>query len=207
SVFTFIETRINSRKLTRIERMPIDRDTVSLVLFDNSATAVFENRRLYRSEELLHEMMRHSAGGGTDFAKGIKCASNLIEKYRDPLKVNLIIFLSDGMGTLPEKELRDLCQLETDLGTYLYTVKFTGNSGDYLSNFVFWSTKPSNPLEEMVMIANKYLPKCSDEDSLKCKYVLAIDEIELITHFTQVAESLRKHKPTLMRNCEEYARN
>ncbi|CAG8730912.1 21925_t:CDS:2, partial [Cetraspora pellucida] len=82
-------------------------------------------------------------------------------------------------------------------------VKFTGNSGDYLSKFVFWSTKPSNPLEEMIMIANKYLPKCSDNDSLKCKYVLAIDEIELITHFTQVAASLRKHKPTLMRNCEE----
>ncbi|CAG8602086.1 26385_t:CDS:2, partial [Dentiscutata erythropus] len=50
----------------------------------------------------------------------------------------------------------------------------------------------------MVMVANEYLPKCSDKDSLKCKYVLAIDEIELIVHFTHVAESLRKHKPTLM---------
>jgi len=51
----------------------------------------------------------------------------------------------------------------------------------------------------MVYIANEYLPKTSDKDSLKCQYVVAINEIKLTEHFTQVAKSLRKHRPILMR--------
>ncbi|RIB20391.1 hypothetical protein C2G38_2035276 [Gigaspora rosea] len=115
SVFSFIETRKNLRKSTPVVQMAIDRDTVSPVLFNSSATAIFENRRLSHSDELLQEMMKYSAGGVKNFAEGIKCASNLINKYHDPLKVNLVIFLSDGLGILPENKLRELCQLETNL--------------------------------------------------------------------------------------------
>ncbi|CAG8602104.1 26386_t:CDS:10 [Dentiscutata erythropus] len=86
SVFTFIETRKNSRKSTRVGQMATDRDTVSLVLFNHYATAIFENRSLSHSEDLLEEMMKYSADGSTDFAEGIKCASGLIKKYHDPLK-------------------------------------------------------------------------------------------------------------------------
>ncbi|CAG8584575.1 25121_t:CDS:10, partial [Gigaspora margarita] len=193
SVFTFIEARKNSRKSIRVGQMTTDRDTVSLVLFNNSATVIFENRSLSHSEVLLEEMMKHFAEGTTDFAEGIKCASDLIKKYHDPLKVNLVIFLSDGLGSLPTNELRDFCQLETNLGIYLYTIKFTNSLIGQANDFIF-----TNTLEKMVKTANKYLPKCTDKDSLKCKYVLAIDEIELINHFTHIAESLRKHKPTLM---------
>ncbi|KAF0421088.1 e3 ubiquitin-protein ligase trip12 [Gigaspora margarita] len=175
----------NSRKSTPVGQM---------------TTAIFENRRLSHPDELLQEMMKYFAEGGTDFAEGIKCASNLIKKHHDPLKVNLVIFLSDGLGILPENELRELCQLETNLGIYLYTIKFTRSSMvDDILNIIPWSTKPSNPLEQMVKIANKYLPKCYDDNSLKGKYILAIDEIELAKHFMHVSESLRDHKSTLMR--------
>ncbi|RIB16915.1 hypothetical protein C2G38_2188736 [Gigaspora rosea] len=196
AVFTFIETRNKSRKATQVGQMAIDRDTVSLILFDDYAKVAFENRNLANSKEILQEMMKYSAGGGTNFAKGIKSASNLIKTYHDPLKINLIIFLSDGYGSVPENELRDLCQLEKDLG------QFTGNSNDYPRMYSFLhsqNTPTVNSLEKMVMIANEYLTKCSDKDSLKCEYVLAVDEIKLIDHFTHVAESLRKHKPTLLK--------
>lgn len=54
-------------------------------------------------------------------------------------------------------------------------------------------------LQKMVDIVSEYLPKTNDKDSLKCQYVLAIDQIKLTEHFTKVAESLRKHRPMLMR--------
>lgn len=52
-------------------------------------------------------------------------------------------------------------------------------------------------LEKMTNVASEYLPK--DRQSLMCKYVHAVDEIKLTEHFVSVAESLRKHKPMLMR--------
>ncbi|CAG8636541.1 12522_t:CDS:2, partial [Racocetra fulgida] len=86
AVFTFIETRKKSRKSTQVGQMAIDRDTVSLILFNENTTVAFENRTLTNSEELLREMMKYTAGGGTNFAKGIKEATKLIKTHRDPSK-------------------------------------------------------------------------------------------------------------------------
>ncbi|CAG8691510.1 11749_t:CDS:10, partial [Racocetra persica] len=171
AVFTFIETRKKSRKSTQVGQMAIDRDTVSLILFNEKATVAFENRTLTNSEELLRVMKEYTAEGGTNFANGINKATKLIKTHRDPSKINLILFLSDGCGSAPEEELRHLCQLETDLGFMPFNQK-SNNSN-------------VNSLEKMVDIAKEYLPKAYDKDSLKCGYVHAVDEINLINHFTQ----------------------
>ncbi|CAG8645767.1 11144_t:CDS:2, partial [Ambispora gerdemannii] len=193
AVYTFIETRKNSRKATRVGLSAVDRDITSLILFDNVATVVFENQSLSNTEELLNKMMSFTPTGDNLYHEGIKKAAEIIANYYDPKKTNVIIFLSDGEYHPPEPELRSLCQREANKGTplYLYTIMFTGSSGYH----AHWGQS----LQKMADIATEYLPRSTSKDALKCQYVLAMNEIKLTEHFTQVAESLRKHQPMLIR--------
>lgn len=51
----------------------------------------------------------------------------------------------------------------------------------------------------MAKIAQSYHPQNSSSSALRCQYTRAIDEVNLMNHFTGVAESLRKHKPALLK--------
>ncbi|CAG8439066.1 4374_t:CDS:10 [Diversispora eburnea] len=189
AVYTFILTRRNSRRTAQNGQI-IDNDTASLILFNNSAMIAFENRSLTNPDELLQIMMTYNFTGGTSFATGINAASTIIQNYHNPLKTNVVIFLSDGSCETPEEEVRYLCSRERNRGSYLflYTVMFAGDG------------QHDSSLKNMANIANEYLPKTKDRQSLTCKYVHAIDGIKLTEHFTSVAESLRKHKPILMKD-------
>ncbi|CAG8499822.1 1587_t:CDS:10 [Acaulospora colombiana] len=61
------------------------------------------------------------------------------------------------------------------------------------------STINSTSLEVMAEIAKSYHPKSSASGALKCQFTRAIDEVKLVNHFTGVAESLREHKPALLK--------
>ncbi|CAG8501198.1 7794_t:CDS:10 [Ambispora gerdemannii] len=205
AVHTFFRTRKNSGKATRIGA--VDRDITSLILFNSVATVVFENQSLSNIEELLNKMMKFTPTGNTSYYEGLKKASEIIEKYHDPKRTNVIIFLSDGLCKTPESELRNLCQREVNKGTplYLYTVLFNSYAAKsevdkgYFYNLLNSHNNWNQSLQEMAAIATEYLPQSTGRDALKCKYTLAIDEIELTKYFTKVAESLRKHQPILMR--------
>ncbi|CAG8473346.1 38766_t:CDS:10 [Gigaspora margarita] len=192
AIYTFIDIRMKSRKATTTGLMATDKDTASLVLFDYTAITAFKNRSLSNPDELLQIMQGYHPQSGTYYHEGIKKAAEVIETYYDPSRTNVIIFLSDGEYHPPEPELRSLCQREKDRGTYLYlyTIMFTGSSTH---------TRYGQSLQKMADIATEYLPKNAAKESLKCQYVLAINEVTLTEHFTQVAESLRSHKPMLIR--------
>jgi len=51
----------------------------------------------------------------------------------------------------------------------------------------------------MTRIAQTYHPQNSSSSALRCQFTRAIDEVSLVNHFTGVAESLRKHKPALLK--------
>ncbi|RHZ74826.1 hypothetical protein Glove_219g14 [Diversispora epigaea] len=166
AVYNFIVTRRNSRAV---------QNTVSLVLFDSSAIRVFENRSLTNSDELLQIMVTYYyASGGSSYAAGINTASTIIQNYYDPLKTNVVIFLSDGGCEAAEKEVHSLCSQERNRGSYLYlyTVMFAGDRDNGQS------------LKRMADIAKEYLPQTKDRQSLTCKYVHAVDEIKLTEYFT-----------------------
>ncbi|RHZ90025.1 hypothetical protein Glove_9g277 [Diversispora epigaea] len=188
------------RFITKTKNFRRDMDTNSLILFDNGAQVAYENESLSNPDALLEKMVKYGPTGGTSFKNGIKKAAEMI----DPSKTNVVIFLSDGEDRTPESELRTLCQKEKDKGSYLYlyTIKFAdvanttsvrlfrlvGRNANY--------SRDQGSLSEMAKIAKEYLP--NNRDSLKCEYVRAIDQIDLVTHFYKVAESLRNHKPTLI---------
>ncbi|CAG8512372.1 14490_t:CDS:10, partial [Funneliformis caledonium] len=196
AIYTFIESRRSSRKASPSGKMAVDRDTVSLVLFDDNARTAFENESLSKPEELLTKMMKFNPNGWTPYQVGIKKASEIIDKYYNCLKTDIIIFLSDGenTGDDPEPELRRLCEKEMNRGSpiFLYTIMF--------NNSFSLSCHYESQLKRMVDIASEYLPKTNDKVSLKCQYVLATNETKLTENFISVAVSLRDHhRPMLMR--------
>ncbi|CAG8557749.1 14108_t:CDS:10 [Ambispora leptoticha] len=97
--------------LSHNNRLAIDRDITSLILFDYVAIVVFENQSLTDSDELLNKMKNFTPQGDNYYHEGIKKADEIIQK------TNIIIFFSDEEYHPPEPELRSLCQKEADKGT------------------------------------------------------------------------------------------
>ncbi|RHZ48999.1 hypothetical protein Glove_535g11 [Diversispora epigaea] len=131
---------------------------VSLVLFEDSAKCIFENRSLTNSDELLQIMMTYHASGFTNFAAGINTASTVIQNYCDPLKTNVVIFLSDDFYKAAENEVRSLCSQERTR-------------------------------------AKEYLPQTKD-GPLTCKYVHAVDELNISRQLLRVLEDINEKLST-----------
>ncbi|EXX55931.1 hypothetical protein RirG_221040 [Rhizophagus irregularis DAOM 197198w] len=133
-------------------------------------------------------MLKQNAYGGTSYDLAIQKAGSLIETHFDPTKVNIIIFLSDGECGAPMKQLRAICEQNKAKGSplYLYTV-------------LFGSDNNSGSLKKMANIAQSYHLTNTSSDVLQCQFTHTINEIKLIDHFNEIAESLRKHKPSLLK--------
>jgi len=188
AVYQFMETRIASAQTSQNHASSALRDSVTLILFDHKVVVPFENQSMTNTGELLNIMLSYKAGGGTNFDNAIQKAGYLITSYFDPTKANIIIFLSDGECGVPAKQLHNICKQNQSRGSpiYLYTVLFS-------------SSARNHSLEEMAKIAQSYHPHSSSSSALRCQFTCAITEVSLVNHFTGVAESLRKHKPALLK--------
>lgn len=83
AVYKFIVKR-NTFRNTKDSRISVNEDTNSLILFNDSATVVYENEDLSNPAALLTKMTQHKPEGCTNFSQGIKKASELIDKYHNP---------------------------------------------------------------------------------------------------------------------------
>ncbi|CAG8505503.1 11510_t:CDS:10 [Funneliformis caledonium] len=184
AVYQFMNARINSVQTNQYQ---VIHDKLSLVLFNHEVIVPFENQDLTEPKNLLDKMIEHQPCGGTCFELAIQKAGTLISSHYDPTRTNIIIFLSDGECETPEKQLRDICKENQTRGSplYLYTVLFSNDSN-------------KSSLEEMANIAKSYHTNNKSSDVLRCQFTRAIDDIKLVNHFTDMAASLREHKPTLL---------
>ncbi|PKC03338.1 hypothetical protein RhiirA5_423914 [Rhizophagus irregularis] len=191
AVYYFVETRINSVRTNHNQMSLAMRDNISLILFNTKVIIPFENRDLTDLTVLLDIMLKQNAYGGTSYDLAIQKAGSLIETHFDPTKVNIIIFLSDGECGAPMKQLRAICEQNKAKGSplYLYTV-------------LFGSDNNSGSLKKMANIAQSYHLTNTSSDVLQCQFTHTINEIKLIDHFNEIAESLRKHKPSLLKKYE-----
>ena len=57
------------------------RDAYSAILFTNSAVEVFGNDFASSSDALLDNMLRHAAGGGTNFSAALSLTEQVMERY------------------------------------------------------------------------------------------------------------------------------
>ncbi|CAB4436250.1 unnamed protein product [Rhizophagus irregularis] len=182
AVYSFMDTRLQTRYKSS-SRTPlitdrIDRDTISLVLFDDEAVVTFENERI-NADLLFNKMLQYENRGGTDFGVAIEKVDQLINKYFDATKTNIIIFLSDGEADVPEYDLDSICKRNAKKNSpiYLHTVLFGLDFG-------------SDSLGRMVDIAKKYTPP----GPVTCSFTKVMDEVVLTNLFTSIASNLRDHK-------------
>ncbi|PKY25815.1 hypothetical protein RhiirB3_528171 [Rhizophagus irregularis] len=181
AVYLFMNARRNSAKIT----MP---DSISLILFNHEPIVPFEYRDLTNLKDLLNSMLQYKANGFTNFDNAIQKAGILIKTHFDPMKVNVIIFLSDGECKTPTNQLNAICKQNKEKGSplYLYTV-------------LFGSDRHSDSLEKMAKIAQSYHPQNSSPNALRCQFTSTADAGKLVNHFNYVEDSLRKHKPALLK--------
>ncbi|PKY60333.1 hypothetical protein RhiirA4_483921, partial [Rhizophagus irregularis] len=192
AVYYFVETRINSARTNQNQMSLAKHNNISLILFDKEVIIPFENRDLTDLTDLLNKMLEQNVRrDGANYDLAIQKAGSLIETHFDPTKVNIIIFLSGGECDVPTKQLHTICEQNRAKGSplYLYTVLF-GNDTN------------SGSLKEMAKIAQSYHLTNTSSDILQCQFTHTINEIKLIDHFNGITESLRKHKPSLLKKVE-----
>ncbi|GBB83356.1 hypothetical protein RclHR1_10090003 [Rhizophagus clarus] len=182
AVYSFMDARLQTRyqpsSRTPLITDRIDRDTISLVLFDDEADVIFENEKI-KADFLFNKMLEYQTRGGTDFGVAIEKADLLINKHFDATKTNIVIFLSDGEADVPEYDLDSICKRNAKKNSpiYLHTVLFGLDTG-------------SDSLERMVDIAKKYTPP----GPVTCSFTKVMDEVVLTNLFTSIASNLREHK-------------
>ncbi|CAG8439902.1 6328_t:CDS:2 [Acaulospora colombiana] len=69
----------------------MNKDAVSLILFNDQVTVPFENQAFDDSEALLDQMIKHKARGGRDFGLAIQKAGFLINQYYEANKYEVIL--------------------------------------------------------------------------------------------------------------------
>ncbi|CAG8525687.1 11945_t:CDS:10 [Acaulospora morrowiae] len=178
AIYAFMKARLACQS-GQPQRQAANKDTISLILFDHEVIVPFENHVLTDADVLLNHMIKHRARGGRDFNLAIQKAGFLINQYYDANKKSIIIFLSDGDASVPHDQLRLICEYNKKRGNplFLYTVLLANQS-------------ESSSLREMAEIAQKYQPPNSSASSLRCQYNNVMTEINLVTTFTGVAESI-----------------
>ncbi|CAG8745069.1 36234_t:CDS:10, partial [Gigaspora margarita] len=186
AVYSFMKARLAAQARSQLKST--NKDTISLILFDDEVIVPFENHVLTDSKSMLNQMLPHKARGGTDFNLAIQKAGSLINNYFDPARANVIIFLSDGGCSTPKGQLEQICKYNNDKGNplYLITVLFAGGTD-------------SPSLREMAEIAGRHHPANTVGNALRCQFTSVMTEINLVNTFTSVAESLRVHNPSLMK--------
>ncbi|CAB4409761.1 unnamed protein product [Rhizophagus irregularis] len=202
AVHSFLHTRLQSTSNLAAARV---QDTVSIILFNNKVIVPYENQSLEDADAMLNNLLQYSACGGTDYDIAIANAGQLIDKCFDPKKANVIVFLSDGECGVPEPRLRQICKHNQDKKSpvYLYTVLFgsdsapkvLSNNGNNGNN----DNIASGSLKHMAEITQSYHSPNTSPVALRCQFTCVIDEVNLVNHFTYVADSLRRHKPALLK--------
>ncbi|CAG8447325.1 5673_t:CDS:2, partial [Scutellospora calospora] len=183
----FIKTRISSTQ-NKNKCTTIVNDIVSVILFDRYSEVLFENKSIFDTDFIQNKLIEKGTGKGTHFDRAIKKTGQVIDKYFDISRLNVVMFLSDGEDKFPENELVDICQKNKDKGSPIFfnTIHF-GHS-------LFGA----GVLQKIAEIAQTYHDTSYSNNNMQCKFVKAPDTICLIDSFTDVAYSLLVHKPILM---------
>lgn len=183
----FIKTRISSTQ-NQNKSTTIVNDIVSVIFFDRYSEVLFENKSIFDTDFIQNKLIEKGTGKGTRFSRAIKKTEQVIDKYFDISRLNVVMFLSDGEEHFPENELVDMCRKNKDKGSPIFfnTIHFGHSSSG------------AGVLQKMAETAQTYHDTSYSNNNMQCKFVRAPDTICLIDNFTEVAISLLVHKPILM---------
>ncbi|RGB38353.1 hypothetical protein C1646_755773 [Rhizophagus diaphanus] len=113
--------------------------------------------------------------------------------------VSIILFNNEVIVPYENQSLEDADAISP---VYLYTVLFGSDSASkFLNNGNNGNNnnKASGSLKHIAEIAQSYHSPNTSSVALRCQFTCVIDEVNLVNHFTYVADSLRRHKPALLK--------
>jgi len=170
------------------------RDSYSVILFDHTVVSGVTNDFTSSPDQLLDAVLTYRAAGGTDFGAAIQRAQTVMEQNWSTERTPVVIFLSDGVCSVADEKVQDLCRSAVRLGKPLsfHAVSFGHDS-------------TSSSLRRMAQIALEVQnnaprdPLAPAAAIVHSSYAEALDTVRLAETFLGIAESLRKPRGSLLR--------
>ncbi|KAK7684548.1 hypothetical protein QCA50_012495 [Cerrena zonata] len=170
-------------------RARFERDVYTIIFFDQQTIEPVTNDSTRAPTELLHEVLKHGPGRGTNFTAGIERTQEAMTSSWSNERTPVVIFLSDGEGSISNDTMRDLCNRAVSLGCPL--------------SFHAVSFGPSNTtLRRMASVASEVQNAASSDPTrptVPSSYIEAADTVRLAETLLGLAESLRKTRGALIR--------
>ncbi len=113
-----------------------ERDTVSLVTYDDETQVVISQQRVEDAEKLKREVRRIESGGSTALHAGVKRGAEELRRYVESKDINRIILLSDGIANVGPSSPRELARLGRELKERGAGVTTVGLGDDYNENLM-----------------------------------------------------------------------
>ncbi|KAI0290684.1 hypothetical protein BC826DRAFT_956091 [Russula brevipes] len=177
------------------------RDAYSIILFSRAAINVLSNDFTSSPDQLLNFVLAWQTDRGTKFTAALGAGQAVMEQYWSterlvtrPSSTPVMIFLSDGEGSVSDTTIQDLCRSAVRLGKPLsfHSVSFGPDSS-------------SSTLRRMTQLALEIQNNASSGSrtpqgtSVPSSFTVALDTVRLAETFLGIAESLRKPRGALMR--------
>ncbi|KAF8452913.1 hypothetical protein L210DRAFT_3617960 [Boletus edulis BED1] len=169
------------------------RDAYSVVLFDHDVATPIVNDFTSTPDQLLGPVLGAGTRGGTNFSLAINRAQAVMEQSWSTERFPVIIFLSDGICSIGDDVMQDLCRTAIRLGKAVsfHAVSFgPDGSSMYLRR-----------MAEIARDAQNNAPRdplAPATAAILSSYTEALDTVQLAQTFLGIAESLRKPRGALM---------
>jgi hypothetical protein len=170
------------------------RDSYSVILFHSNTTNSITNDFTSTPDQLLAAVLPFGAGGGTNFAAAFRAAQTVMETNWSSERTPVVIFLSDGIDSITDQRVQDLCRSAVQLGKPLS-----------FHSVSFGQENTSASLRRMAQIALEVQnsaprdPLAPAAATVLSSYAEALDTVRLAETFLGIAESLRKPRGSLLR--------
>ncbi|KAG8713471.1 hypothetical protein FRC09_018671 [Ceratobasidium sp. 395] len=101
-------------------------DAYSVITFDRHSTTRIANDFTSTADQLVNQLILQLTGWGTNFHGALLQTQSLIEAHWSSDRAPVVVFLSDGEGSIENNSVYDLCRTCVRLGKALafYTVSF-----------------------------------------------------------------------------------
>ncbi|KIM92371.1 hypothetical protein PILCRDRAFT_417 [Piloderma croceum F 1598] len=180
--------------VTRGQQATARRDSYSVILFDHTIVNGIVNDFTSSPDQLLEAVLQYRAAGGTNFTAAIKHTQTVMEQNWSTERTPVVIFLSDGICSVADQIVQDICRSAVRLGKPLsfHAVSFGQDS-------------TSSSLRRMAQIAQEVQnnaprdPLAPAAATVSSSYAEALDTVRLAETFLGIAESLRKPRGSLLR--------
>ncbi|KAI1789533.1 hypothetical protein LXA43DRAFT_1153915 [Ganoderma leucocontextum] len=167
------------------------RDAYTVVLFDDGVARAVSNDFSGSPAELLNTVLGYRPRRGTNFTLAMQTAQQCMEEYWSTERSPVIIFLSDGECSSPDRAMQDVCRRSVALGKPLsfHAVAFGPYSG-VLQRMAQIAQDVENRAPQDAVNLQNHVPSAYHE---------ALNTVRLAETFLGIADSLSKPRGALFR--------